>query len=105
MGIIKYSGITYPADRFLEQNKEVFADVINDTSVSIAFGSSRISSPAFYDNFEIVHVLTFLSSIVIQKLNERIDATKGIWRYRWGDASIRYVQLQMAFGGQMQRKI
>lgn len=46
--------------------------------------------PVYYTNFEINDIDWFRSE-PWQDFAKAVDATKGIWNYRWGDAPIRYL--------------
>lgn len=44
----------------------------------------------YYTNFEICK-LSFFKGVPWQRFFEAIDKAGGIWKYRWGDAPIRYI--------------
>lgn len=47
--------------------------------------------PIFYNNFEIVHVPTFIETSAIQSFVDSVDETYNIYLHRWGDAPLRTV--------------
>jgi len=51
----------------------------------------------FYNNFEIVDVQALAQSEILKNFTEEVYATNGIYRYRWGDAPLRYYGLNLAF--------
>jgi hypothetical protein len=51
--------------------------------------------PVIYNNLELVNVQFFRQNTQIQQFTNYIDKLDGIFKYQWGDAAIRYWQLQM----------
>lgn len=50
----------------------------------------------FYNNFEVVKVAAFRDNPAIAAFNAEVDATRNIYRYRWGDAPLRWLQVRRA---------
>ena len=61
--------------------------------------------PSFYNNFEIVDVGFMRRSAEIAALNAAVAKSNGIWRFRWGDAAIRFWQLSFALGQEMESRV
>eukprot|EP00667_Euglena_gracilis_P019323 EG_transcript_20707 len=47
--------------------------------------------PAYYNNFEVLHVPTVTERPDVQHFIDAIYNTTGIYLYRWGDAPLRYL--------------
>jgi hypothetical protein len=60
-------------------------------------GNTRGAMFSFYNNFEIVNLPWFRQKKVFDYARV-VDTAGGIYRTRWGDATIRFLQLAM-FGG------
>lgn len=56
-------------------------------------GPQRSSAqlPIFYNNFEVVHVPTFVEEPAIQSFVDAVDNTGNIYALRWGDAPLRTI--------------
>jgi hypothetical protein len=57
-----------------------------------AFGNNTVQN--YYNNFEITKVKFFQRKDVCHWV-EFIDSTYGIFKYRWGDAVLRYLTLAL----------
>jgi hypothetical protein len=54
---------------------------------------SPIDHPMYYNNFEVMS-LAFARSRGVQQLAHHLDRWGGHYRFRWGDAPIRWTQMQ-----------
>lgn len=66
------------------QNPHMFADVFNHS----------IEVPNFWNNFEIID-LSFTQRPEVLDFVKAVDDSRGIFLYRWGDATLRYVTLAL----------
>ena len=46
----------------------------------------------FYNNLELMHV-PFFRSPQVARFTEFVLGTLGVWRFRWGDALVRFAQV------------
>ena len=49
----------------------------------------------YYNNFEVVHVPTFSSSLDIMDFTKAVDRTNNIYNRRWGDAPLRFLTCKL----------
>lgn len=63
----------------------------NDFNLSPRPERSSADLKIFYNNFEVVHVPTFIGEPAIQAFVDAVDNTGNIYARRWGDAPLRTV--------------
>lgn len=51
--------------------------------------------PTFFTNFEIVRLSLFETDDILEKFSQFVDKIGGIYKYRWGDAPLRLLQIAM----------
>jgi hypothetical protein len=85
-GTMKMKQITF---EYVKQNNITVKqpDILRD-----AFGNNLVRN--YYNNFEIMKVQFFQRKDVCHWV-EFIDSTYGIFKYRWGDAVLRYLTLAL----------
>ena len=81
---------------------EVFVKRHNVTSNLVPENSSE-PVPMYYNNFEVVDIKEYLSNALIRNFTREVWDSHMIYQRRWGDAPLRYLALQMAFGHQLNR--
>lgn len=74
---------------YLNQTKLVAQD---QRKVSLAFRKSSIRT--YYNNFEVFQT-KFFRQVGVRAWINAIDASHGIYKYRWGDAMLRYLTLAL----------
>ena len=74
-------------DQYIQQNK---IEVKQPDMLRNAFSNDTVRN--YYNNFEVVKV-EFFKREDVRRWVEAIDATQGIFKYRWGDAVLRYLTM------------
>ena len=83
-GTMKLKEVT---DKYIQQNNVIVkqSDMLNG-----AFSNNTVRN--YYNNFEVSKV-EFFQRQNVRRWVDAIDATQGIFKYRWGDAVLRYLTL------------
>jgi len=82
---------------YAKQNNIVIPPYVNlpaDVSDPNPPGFSHMQ---YYNNFEIVHVPSFINNAAFQQFNDAVYQLNGIYKYRWGDGPVRYYGLNLFF--------
>lgn len=80
-------GLKQITEEYIQQNniKVKQSDMLRD-----AFSNNTVRN--YYNNFEVANI-EFFKREYVRRWVEAIDATQGIFKYRWGDAVLRYLTL------------
>ena len=77
---------------YMEQHPQSKSQALqNQYTIPSRQDRASASMPIFYNNFEIVHVPTFIESAEIQDFIDSVDESFNIYFDRWGDAPLRTV--------------
>jgi hypothetical protein len=81
--------LPYIALKYIIQNN---ITVKQPQMISDGFADSHILN--YFNNFEVMK-LEFFRRPNVRQWIEEVDRTNGIFKYRWGDAPLRYITLAM----------